>query len=143
MVNREYADSRQNDPASQVLLSSSATGDVRTSENLATRPIGPRPVGLERSPRAYIATKLSEGNGGRGLYLRHHCPALSSPAETAAKSFPWSASALSPGERASLVLMLVRNELSRPQLLQVQLSDRALAIELPPDSVGTLAMKPA
>jgi beta-glucosidase len=32
------------------------------------------------------------------------CPALSSPAETAAKSFPWSASTLSPGERASLVL---------------------------------------
>ena len=41
------------------------------------------------------------------------------------------------------VVMLVRNELSRPQLLQVQVSDRALAIELPPDSVGTLAMKPA
>jgi beta-glucosidase len=32
------------------------------------------------------------------------CPALSSPAETGAKSFPWSASTLSPGERASLVL---------------------------------------
>jgi hypothetical protein len=72
-----------------------------------------------------------------------NCPALSSPAETAAKSFPWSASTLSPAESASLVLMLVRNELSRPQLLQVQVSDRALAIELPPDSVGTLAMKTA
>ena len=35
------------------------------------RPVDPRPVGLERPQRAYIATKLSEGNGGRGLYLRH------------------------------------------------------------------------
>ncbi len=41
------------------------------------------------------------------------------------------------------VVLLVRNELSHAQMLQVQVGDRAFAIELPPDSVGTLAMKPA
>jgi glucosylceramidase len=41
------------------------------------------------------------------------------------------------------VVLMVRNELSHAQMLQVQVGDRAFAIELPPDSVGTLAMKPA
>ncbi len=41
------------------------------------------------------------------------------------------------------VALLVRNELAHAQLVQVQIRERALAIELPPDSVGTLAMKPA
>lgn len=37
--------------------------------------------------------------------------------------------------------LLIRNELPHPQLVQVQVGDRTVAIELPPDSVGTLAMK--
>jgi glucosylceramidase len=41
------------------------------------------------------------------------------------------------------VVMIVRNEHPRPQTVQVQALDRALMIELPPDSIGTLAMKPA
>jgi glucosylceramidase len=41
------------------------------------------------------------------------------------------------------IVLLVRNELSHAQLLQLQLSDRALAVQLPPDSVGTLAIKAA
>jgi glucosylceramidase len=41
------------------------------------------------------------------------------------------------------VVLLVRNELPHPQLLQVKVSDRTIAVELPPDSVGTLAMMPA
>lgn len=40
-------------------------------------------------------------------------------------------------------VLLVRNELPHAQMVQVQLPDRAIAIELPPDSVGTLAAKPA
>jgi glucosylceramidase len=41
------------------------------------------------------------------------------------------------------VVVLLRNELSRPQMVQVQDADRVLTVELPPDSVGTLAIKPA
>jgi len=37
------------------------------------------------------------------------------------------------------VILLLRNELPRSELIQVQVKDRSLAIELPPDSVGTLA----
>lgn len=43
----------------------------------------------------------------------------------------------------SAIVLPVRNELSHAQMLRVQIQDRAVAIELPPDSVGTLAMKPA
>ncbi len=39
------------------------------------------------------------------------------------------------------VVLLVRNQLPHIQMLQIQIRDRAIAIELPPDSVGTLAMK--
>ena len=41
------------------------------------------------------------------------------------------------------IALLVRNELPHAQMLQVQVRDRAVAVELPPDSVGTLAMQPA
>jgi glucosylceramidase len=41
------------------------------------------------------------------------------------------------------VVLLVRNELPHAQMVQIQVQDRAVQIELPPDSVGTLAMKPA
>ena len=41
------------------------------------------------------------------------------------------------------IVLLMRNELSHAQMVQVQVRDRAVAVELPPDSVGTLAMKPA
>ena len=40
------------------------------------------------------------------------------------------------------IVLLVRNELPHAQMVQIQLRDRALAIDLPPDSVGTLAIKP-
>jgi glucosylceramidase len=40
------------------------------------------------------------------------------------------------------IVLLVRNELPRPHMVQVQVRDRAVSVELPPDSVGTLAMKP-
>jgi glucosylceramidase len=39
------------------------------------------------------------------------------------------------------VVLLVRNQLPHIQMLQIQVRDRAIAIELPPDSVGTLAIK--
>jgi glucosylceramidase len=38
--------------------------------------------------------------------------------------------------------LLVRNELPHAQMVQVQVRDRGVAIELPPDSVGTLVMGP-
>lgn len=41
------------------------------------------------------------------------------------------------------IVLVLRNELAHTQMVQVQLPDRALAIELPADSVGTLAAKPA
>jgi glucosylceramidase len=41
------------------------------------------------------------------------------------------------------IVFLVRNELSHAQRVQIQLRDRAVMIELPADSVGTLAMKAA
>jgi glucosylceramidase len=41
------------------------------------------------------------------------------------------------------IVLLLRNELSHAQMVQIQVRDRAIAVELPPDSVGTLAMKPA
>jgi glucosylceramidase len=41
------------------------------------------------------------------------------------------------------VVVLVRNELGHPQLLQIRERDRLFAIELPPDSVGTLSLRPA
>jgi hypothetical protein len=41
------------------------------------------------------------------------------------------------------VVLLLRNELPHPQLVQVQVLGRALTVELPADSVGTLAVKPA
>jgi glucosylceramidase len=40
------------------------------------------------------------------------------------------------------VVLLVRNELPRVQLVEVSVRDREFAIELPPDSIGTLSMKP-
>jgi glucosylceramidase len=47
---------------------------------------------------------------------------------------------LNPG---GTIVLLVRNELPHSQMVQVQVRERAVAIELPPDSVGTLAMRPA
>jgi glucosylceramidase len=41
------------------------------------------------------------------------------------------------------VVALLRNELPRPQRIQVQLAERAITVELPADSVGTLSIKPA
>ncbi len=41
------------------------------------------------------------------------------------------------------IVVLVRNELTHPQLVQVQLPDRAVVVELPPDSLGTLSVKAA
>jgi len=41
------------------------------------------------------------------------------------------------------VAILLRNELSHPQLVQVRVLDRTVAVELPPDSVGTLALRPS
>jgi glucosylceramidase len=38
-------------------------------------------------------------------------------------------------------VVLVRNELPKPALIQVQLQGRTMAIELPPDSLGTLSIK--
>jgi glucosylceramidase len=40
-------------------------------------------------------------------------------------------------------VLLLRNELPHPQMVQVQMPDRAFAIQLPPDSIGTLTSKPA
>lgn len=40
------------------------------------------------------------------------------------------------------IIVLVRNELAHPQQVQVQAPDQAVVLELPPDSVGTLAIKP-
>ena len=39
------------------------------------------------------------------------------------------------------VVLLLRNELPHAQLIQVQMNDRVVALELPPDSVGTFASK--
>jgi glucosylceramidase len=39
------------------------------------------------------------------------------------------------------VVMLLRNELSHAQMVQVQVLDRALTVELPPDSFATLTVK--
>jgi hypothetical protein len=47
-----------------------------------------------------------------------------------------------PNADGSLAL-LIRNELPNAQMVQVQVRDRSIAIELPPDSVGTLVLKPA
>jgi glucosylceramidase len=41
------------------------------------------------------------------------------------------------------IVLLVRNDLPHAQMLQVQAGNRAVAIELPPDSLGTLTLKPA
>jgi glucosylceramidase len=41
------------------------------------------------------------------------------------------------------IVVLLRNELPHAQMVQVQLPDRAIAVELPPDSVGTIAAKKA
>ena len=39
------------------------------------------------------------------------------------------------------VVLLLRNQLTHPQLVQVQIGDRTLTAEMPPDSIGTLAVK--
>jgi glucosylceramidase len=41
------------------------------------------------------------------------------------------------------LVVLARNELAYPQQIQVQAPGQAVVIELPPDSVGSLAIKPA
>ncbi|MGA8086087.1 MAG: glycoside hydrolase family 30 beta sandwich domain-containing protein [Terracidiphilus sp.] len=41
------------------------------------------------------------------------------------------------------IVLLVRNELAHSQLVQVQAGERSVALELPPDSIGTLAIKSA
>jgi glucosylceramidase len=41
------------------------------------------------------------------------------------------------------LVLLIRNGLSHTQMVQVQSGNQTLAIELPPDSLGTLAVKPA
>ena len=41
------------------------------------------------------------------------------------------------------VVLLVRNELQHPQLVQVEVGERAFTVALPPDSVGTIAVKTA
>jgi glucosylceramidase len=40
------------------------------------------------------------------------------------------------------IVLLVRNELPHAQLVQVAVRDRAFAIELSPDSIGTISIKP-
>ena len=39
------------------------------------------------------------------------------------------------------VVVLARNEVARPQLVQVQAAGRAIVLRLPPDSIGTLEIK--
>jgi glucosylceramidase len=39
------------------------------------------------------------------------------------------------------LVLLVRNELPHPQMVQVGVKDRAFIVELPPDSVGTVAIR--
>jgi glucosylceramidase len=39
------------------------------------------------------------------------------------------------------IVVMLRNQLPHAQLVQVQMNDREVALELPPDSVGTLAAK--
>ena len=39
------------------------------------------------------------------------------------------------------LILLLRNELSHPQMVQVQVPGRNIQMELPPDSIGTLTMK--
>ena len=41
------------------------------------------------------------------------------------------------------VVVLVRNALARPQMVQFQVGDRSFAAELQPDSVSTFSIKPA
>jgi glucosylceramidase len=41
------------------------------------------------------------------------------------------------------VVLLIRNELPHAQRVQVQVDERAVAVELPPDSMGTLKLKQA
>ena len=41
------------------------------------------------------------------------------------------------------LVAVLRNESGNPQLVQVQAPGGAVAVELPPDSIGTLALKPA
>ena len=41
------------------------------------------------------------------------------------------------------IVLLLRNELPQAQMVQVQLPDRAVVVQLPPDSVGTVVSKPA
>ena len=41
------------------------------------------------------------------------------------------------------VVLLLRNEVAHAQMIQVQVQDRTFAVELPPDSLGTLLVKPA
>ncbi|HMH15792.1 MAG TPA: glycoside hydrolase family 30 beta sandwich domain-containing protein [Edaphobacter sp.] len=38
------------------------------------------------------------------------------------------------------VVLLLRNELPDSQMLQVQIGDRVVVVELPPDSIGTLTV---
>jgi len=45
--------------------------------------------------------------------------------------------------RDGTIVVLLRNELPHEQMVQVQLPDRAVAVKLPPDSVGTVASKAA
>ncbi len=45
--------------------------------------------------------------------------------------------------RDGTVVLLVRNALAVPQRVQVQLGAQAFAVELPPDSLSTLAVQPA
>jgi glucosylceramidase len=39
------------------------------------------------------------------------------------------------------VVLMLRNQLPHSQLVQVQIGDQALAVDMPPDSIGTLAVK--
>ena len=41
------------------------------------------------------------------------------------------------------IVTLLRNELPHPQTIQIQLPDRQIALELPPDSIATLTSTPA
>ena len=47
----------------------------------------------------------------------------------------------SPAKGGVILVTAMRNELPHAQLVQVQARDRAVAVELPPDSVGTLVVR--
>jgi glucosylceramidase len=111
--------------------------------NISTDATGRSTWGWPQNSLVSVDTKAKTFRYNHDYYLMKH---LTHFVDVGAKSLETTGTcddALAFVNPDGTVVMLVRNELAHPQLVQVQVGARAFTVSLPADSVGTLTLKSA